>query len=84
MLKWEYQQGPVTCECGERHEHLLLSVLALLKYNIYDLQLVNENAVSVATYWLKQNVLNSDVININIDPTTGHGKNTQVGHSMLN
>jgi hypothetical protein len=57
MVKWGYQEGLDICECGERQsdEHLLKCALARSGCTTDDLAIDNENAIIIATYWLKQN-----------------------------
>jgi len=56
MVKWGYQEGSDTCECGESQsdEHIIKCVPPLALTD--DLAHVNENAISIATHWLKQNI----------------------------
>jgi len=58
MVKRGYQEGPDTCECGESQsdEHLIQCILALPGCTTDDLAFANENAITVATHWLKQNI----------------------------
>jgi len=53
-MKWGYQKEPdILCECGQSDDHLLLTPP---KCTTDDLALANEKAISMATYWLKQNI----------------------------
>jgi len=57
-VKWGYQEGPDTCEYGERQsdEHQIKCALAPPGCTTDNLAIANENALSIATYWLKQNI----------------------------
>jgi len=58
MVKWGYQEGPDTRECGESQsdEHLIKCVIAPPGCTTDNLALTNENYISIATHWPKQNV----------------------------
>jgi len=55
MVKWGYHEGPDTCEFGKRQsdEHLIKCAIATPGCTTDDLAIANENAISIATYWLK-------------------------------
>jgi len=47
IVKWGYQEGPDTCECGERQsdEHLIKCALAPPGCTSDNLAVANENAI---------------------------------------
>lgn len=59
MMKWGYQKETyIICECvkDQSDNHLLMYALAPPECITDNLALANEKTISIATYWLKQNI----------------------------